>query len=186
MPSLSKLIVERLPYLKKGVKLELKDYAIWRLRLGRWARGNSLQDYIIGPLPGVPDPDKVQDGKRYILHAIEDESLSGDLADNFAILTGPDAWAWIGDNWLAGQSEADILRFEFDKICYTDGQSINAFLADFWLIISHLDPPPTSNQACDHFAERVPREFDVFLRLANSDPGRQSVAPAENDVERAL
>ena len=70
MPSLSKLIVERLPYLKKGVKLELKDYAIWRLRLGRWARGNSLQDYIIGPLPGVPDPDKVQDGTSY-LRAVE-------------------------------------------------------------------------------------------------------------------
>ena len=80
MPSLTKLVAPNLPTLKKGRTPELRDFAIWRLEIERWARGMAVSKYITGPL-GEEDTDAelLRDGLRYIIASIEDTSLSGDI-----------------------------------------------------------------------------------------------------------
>ena len=84
MPRPTKLYIKRLPTLR-GRNPSVKDIALWLLRLKRWAQTNGFQPYMFQVPPAlgttVEHDEMIQDAMRYLDHAIENEKLSGDLAD---------------------------------------------------------------------------------------------------------
>ena len=100
MPSLKKLVVEGLPVLKRGSDHGPRDIAIWRLSFERWARNLNIGAYIIGPEPEEPDEEMVRDALRYIVAAVGDDALAGDITSGQGVTRAIHAWAWIKDHWL--------------------------------------------------------------------------------------
>ena len=175
MPSLKKLVVEGLPVLKRGSDHGPRDIAIWRLSFERWARNLNIGAYIIGPEPEEPDEEMARDALRYIVAAVGDDALAGDITSGQGVTRAIHAWAWIKDHWLSGMSESDILLQELDDLVYVEGRSIHAFLADFWLVLSNLAPTPSVDRACHLFTIKLPASYETYLDQADAAPGRSSV-----------
>ena len=59
---------------------------------------------------------KRRDATRYLHAAIEDTTLSGDIADNESLSVCSDATAWIARVWLNNRTESEILSIELQNL----------------------------------------------------------------------
>ena len=173
---MQKLYTDRLPTLKKG-EAESKDIAIWLLKLKRWSTVNGLGPHIFTP-PSLKDDawkQKAQLALRYVVHAIESESLSGDLADIQGLLYAHQAVEHIRTNWLHGRTESDTLQDELNAMVYHESMSLTEFLANFALLINHITPTIRAYRSCELFSEKLPSRYDPYTLLADEKPGRESI-----------
>ena len=182
-PSLSKLYTDRLPVLK-GEASDLKSIALWLLMLKRWSLMNGMKVYMFDGETAAELADvsegKLQmrrDATRYLHAAIENPALSGDVADNPDHVDCPRAIAFIRAQWLNNRGESEVLTDELNRITYDESKSIQTFISEFAMLINNIEPIIPSRRACELFAERLSSLYDTFIAAADTDPGRESVAP---------
>ena len=78
MPSLlPKLVIVDLPRLTSQAP-STKDIATFVIAIKRWSRQHGIREYIAGPLPGDPDPEKVAESRRIVMSGIASDNLRGD------------------------------------------------------------------------------------------------------------
>ena len=151
MPPPTKLYVKKLPTLR-GSSPSAKDTALWLLRLRRWSVTHGMEAYMFETPPAATTEDTLMttEAMRYLDHAIENEKLAGDLADQCA--NAFQAITRIRQQWLTGQSENIVLEQELLNVKFTEGDSLPAFLADFALMVNHIRPIMPASRSTEEFA----------------------------------
>ena len=113
-----KLILEGMPKLSAS-DLSVKAVVKWRAAISGWFKSQGLENYTIaGSLPDKVTDEQIRAGLRYVLAGIESQQLRDAISEEAQ--TGPQAWAFIAQEFLHGRDEQTVLH-ELLNDCTMDG-----------------------------------------------------------------
>ena len=138
----TKLISENVPKLTNDPNsntISARTIVLWMRSFTRWARMNGYA-HIIDTRPqdhrnGEEARNyaiRERDLLRYMSAAIIPETLKASLAEA-SFNTAPDAFNWIRDKWLYGQSETQVMKRELANIKYDEHLGFRVFQQDLLL-----------------------------------------------------
>ena len=191
-----KLHTGEMPRLKESATTP-EDFVLFNIEMKSWAARTGASEYIIGPLPKVPDPDVENDvvknqaeidtvtranaantpeGLQYLCAAIENVDLCAAVADA-AEGNGPKGYAFLKNEFLPTGSEQPATQRLLDSTTYDGSGNVLAFRNKFNKLVTALDPKPAEETLCIRFTEAISKNtggsFDSCITSASATGDRE-------------
>ena len=153
----------------KGQDISAETMALFELQFRAWAGIHGLLAYTVGPpLEAPTDPrtlevhkSNLQEGLKYVCHAIEDESLKASISLR-SNLSGIQAFNILRADFLEGRQVQPVLMNMLRRMTLDMGASPQVFKNNWLTYAEMLSPQPPASEMYEYFTHSIAKETDGF------------------------